>query len=91
MPGGVGASRDSSFGTPVGMVLSNMRAFQRQIAPRVCKVMYTYYPEFQKNLNIAWDAEEYFKDYRKYTEYVGWRGTNGAIEGGDNHVIDEEM
>lgn len=88
-PGGL-ASRDSSFGTPIGMVISSMRAFIRQIAPRVCKVMYTYYPEFQKNIEIAWDAHEHFSGFKKYTEYVGWRGSNGAIEGGDNHVIDEE-
>jgi len=90
LPGGGGSSRDSSFNTPIGIVISKMRSFGRQIAPKTCRLMYERYPEFKKNIEIVFDAEEYFSNRTKYQEYEGLRSTGGAIEGGDNAIIDEE-
>jgi arginine deiminase len=72
------------------MVISNMRQFYRQIAPRFSRLMYKWYPDFQRNVEIVWDAHEHFSGRRKYLEYYGVRGAGASIEGGDNQPIDEE-
>ena len=88
---GAGAApRDDSFNTQIGMVISNMRQFHRQIAPRFSKLIYQWYPDFQKNIEIIWDAHQYFQGNSKYLEYKGMRGAGASIEGGDIQPIDEE-
>lgn len=88
---GAGAApRDDSFNTQIGMVISNMRQFHRQIAPRFSRLMYHWYPDFKENIEIVWDAHEHFSGRRKYLEYYGVRGAGASIEGGDNQPIDEE-
>ncbi|MHA2393297.1 MAG: arginine deiminase family protein [Promethearchaeota archaeon] len=88
---GAGAApRDDSFNTQIGMVISNMRQFHRQIAPRFSKLIYQWYPDFQKNIEIIWDAHQYFQGNSKYLEYKGMRGVGASIEGGDIQPIDEE-
>jgi arginine deiminase len=84
------APRDDSFNTPIGMIISNMRQFHRQIAPRFSRLMYKWYPDFQKNIKIIWDAHEHFNKKRKYLEYYGVRGSGASIEGGDNQPITED-
>lgn len=90
LSGAGAAPRDDSFNTQIGMVISNMRQFNRQLAPRFSRLMYEYYPDFQKNIEIIWDAHEYFHQRMKYLEYFGVRGAGASIEGGDNQPIDEE-
>ena len=84
------APRDDSFNTQIGMVISSMRQFHRQIAPRFSRLMYEWYPDFRENIEIVWDAHEHFSGRRKYLEYYGVRGAGASIEGGDNQPIDEE-
>ena len=84
------APRDDSFNTQIGMVISNMRQFHRQMAPRFSSLMYEWYPDFTENIEIVWNAHEHFSRLRKYLEYYGVRGAGASIEGGDNQPIDEE-
>ena len=84
------APRDDSFNTQIGMVISNMRQFHRQMAPRFSCLMYEWYPDFTENIEIVWNAHEHFRRLRNYIEYYGVRGAGASIEGGDNQPIDEE-
>jgi arginine deiminase len=88
---GAGAApRDDSFNTQIGMIISNMRQFHRQIAPRFSRLIYQWHPDFQKNIEIIWDAHQHFQKSSKYLEYKGLRGAGASIEGGDIQPIDEE-
>ena len=90
LSGAGAAPRDDSFTTQIGTVVSNMRQFHRQIAPRFSRLAYQWHPDFQKNVEIVWDAHEHFGGRSKYLEYKGVRGAGAAIEGGDIQPIDEE-
>ncbi len=90
MSGAGAAPRDDSFTTQIGTVVSNMRQFHRQIAPRFSRLAYQWHPDFSRNVEIVWDAHEHFSGRSKYLEYKGVRGAGAAIEGGDIQPIDEE-
>jgi len=90
LSGAGAAPRDDSFNTQIGMVISNMRQFHRQIAPRFSRLIYRWHPDFRENVEIVWDAHEHFGGRSKYLEYKGMRGAGAAIEGGDVQPIDEE-
>jgi arginine deiminase len=72
--------RDTSFTTPVGTVICNMRRYSRRFEPRVVKLVYECDPVLREKTEVIWDANE----------------TDGAhteppcIEGGDVHIVDEE-
>lgn len=72
--------RDTSFTTPVGTVICNMRRYSRRFEPRVIKLCYEYDPVLREEMEVIWDASE---NGDGYTEPP-------CIEGGDTHIIDEE-
>ena len=72
--------RDTSFTTPVGTVICNMRRYSRRFEPRVVKLYYEYDPVLRDKMNVIWDANEADPGF---TEPL-------CIEGGDTHIIDEE-
>ena len=72
--------RDTSFTTPIGTVICNMRRYSRHFEPRVVKLCYEYDPVLRKETQVIWDAHDTEK---RLTE-------PSCIEGGDTHIIDEE-
>jgi arginine deiminase len=67
-------ARDTSMGTPIGHVISRMR--RRKAEPKVSRLVLQRHPELNKNVNVILDADTEFEE--------------GAIEGGDTQIIDEE-
>jgi len=72
--------RDTSFTTPVGTAICNMRRYSRRLEPKVVKFAYESDPVLQKNINTIWDANE--------VEIANTEPAN--IEGGDTEIVDEE-
>ena len=72
--------RDTSFTTPVGTVICNMRRYSRRFEPRVVKLVYEFDPVLREKVELIWDANE---AEAAYTEPP-------CIEGGDVQIIDEE-
>jgi arginine deiminase len=72
--------RDTSFTSPVGTVICNMRRYSRRLEPQVVKFAYESDPILRKNINLIWDANE--------VEIANTEPAN--IEGGDTEIVDEE-
>jgi len=73
-------ARDTSFTTPIGTVICNMRRYSRRFEPHVVKLAYESDPVLRENVNLIWDANAV--DIGS-TEPVN-------IEGGDTEIVDEE-
>ena len=74
-------SRDISFGTPVGHVLSKMRYHGRQEQPKVAKIAYQRHSELSRHVEVLYDVN----DVESEIDFSpAW------IEGGDVIIADEE-
>ena len=73
-------TRDTSFTTPVGSVICNMRRYSRRYESRVIKICYQYDPVLSEKTEIVYDANE----------TLGVFSEPPCIEGGDTQIIDEE-
>jgi N-dimethylarginine dimethylaminohydrolase len=72
--------RDTSFTTPVGTVICNMRRYSRRFEPRVVRLAYEYDPMLSENVEIVFDANDV---QEAPTEPP-------CVEGGDTQIVDEE-
>jgi N-dimethylarginine dimethylaminohydrolase len=72
--------RDTSFTTPVGTVICNMRRYSRRFEPRVVKLCYEYDSVLREKMEVVWDANEVGPGFTEPP----------CIEGGDTHIVDEE-
>ena len=72
--------RDTSFTTPVGTVICNMRRYSRRYEPRVIKLCYEYDPVLSEHCNVIYDANEVDEGFTEPP----------CVEGGDTQIIDEE-
>ncbi len=72
--------RDTSFTTPVGTVICNMRRYSRRFEPRVVKLAYEHDPVLSENIEIVYDANE----------AKGGFTEQPCVEGGDTQIVDEE-
>jgi arginine deiminase len=73
-------TRDTSFTTQVGTVISNMRRYTRLLEPRVVKLAYESDPTLREEVNLIWDAND----------CVMANTEQPNIEGGDVEIIDPE-
>jgi N-dimethylarginine dimethylaminohydrolase len=72
--------RDTSFTTPIGTVICNMRRYSRHYEPDIVKLAYEYHSQLEENIEIVFDANS----------IEGIQTEPPSIEGGDTQVIDEE-
>jgi arginine deiminase len=70
-------ARDTSFMTPMGMIISKMKEWSRREEPRVTRFVLRQHPNLNENIRIAVDADNEFID-------------GSSIEGGDVLIVDEE-
>jgi arginine deiminase len=73
-------TRDTSFTTQFGTIISNMRRYSRRYEPKVVKLCYEYDHVLSKKTEIIYDANE----------ALGVFSEPPCIEGGDTQIIDEE-
>lgn len=72
--------RDTSFTTPVGSVICNMRRYSRRYESRVVKLCYQLDPVLSEKTLIVYDANE----------ATGVHTEPPCVEGGDTQIIDPE-
>ena len=73
-------SRDTSFTTQVGTVISNMRRYSRRHEVRVVKLAYELDTTLSKHIEVIWDANE----------AAGVSTEPPNVEGGDTQIVDGE-
>ncbi len=73
-------TRDTSFTTPVGTVICNMRRYSRKYEPRIVKICYEYDKVLKEKMNLVYDANE----------STGVFSEPPCVEGGDTQIIDSE-
>lgn len=73
-------ARDTSFTTPVGTVICNMRRYSRRYEPRVVKLCYEYDGVLKEKMNLVYDGGE----------VDGVHSEPPCVEGGDTQIIDPE-
>lgn len=74
-------SRDISFGTPLGHIISKMRYHGRQDQPKVAKIVYQRHSELSKHIDILYDVNDLPPE-------IDFSPT--WIEGGDVLIADDE-
>lgn len=72
--------RDTSFTTPIGTVICNMRRYSRRYEPRVVRTCFEYDSTLREKVDIVYDAND----------VKGLFTEPPCVEGGDTHIVDEE-
>ena len=74
-------TRDISFMTQAGLLVSKMKYESRWEQPKIAKIAFNYHPELKDNVNVLFDLNE-------AEEEIDF--TSAWIEGGDVLIVDEE-
>jgi arginine deiminase len=75
-------TRDISFMTPAGLIISKMKYESRWEQPKIAKIAFNYHPQLREKVNILFDINEIEEEIDSSSPW---------IEGGDVLIVDEDM